>query len=188
MFWLWLGWRRLEKPPPTSLKHFLHSLWKTRKCVLTPSQKNNSLKLFMDTFHITQHHHVRCPCVHKTCRYFQPAVVLLVNDSIPTSGICNDWSAKEKSLNHQYWQLAIDDFDSIPTLAMGWSTCFLQYVWLWFLWDDQSVFRNVEVGYLTIMWLHLTIMWLYLTKIWLHLTIMWLYLTIFDWNLTIIWL
>ena len=125
MFWLWLGWRRLEKPPPTSLKHFLHSLWKTRKCVLTPSQKNNSLKLFMDTFHITQHHHVRCPCVHKTCRYFQPAVVLLVNDSIPTSGICNDWSAKENCINTDNWQLMI------LTLSQLWQ------------WDDLPVFYNM---------------------------------------------
>ena len=151
MFWLWLGWRRLEKPPPTSLKHCLHSLWKTRKCVLTPSQKKNSLKLFMDTFHITQHHHVRCPCVHKTCRYIQPAVVLLVNDSIPTSGICYDWSAKENCINTAFRKrmsilqrkessiLTTDDFDSIPTIAMGWSTCFVKYILLWFIWDDLPV-------------------------------------------------
>ena len=135
--------------------------------VFWPPPKKNSLNLFMDTFHITQHHHVRCPCVHKTCRYFQPAVVLLVNDSIPTSGICNDWSAKENCIYNNWW------FWLYPNHGNGmiYLFCTIYFILLWFVCD---VFHNVEVGYLTIFDYDVTIF----DYIWLN----------FDYNLTITWL
>ena len=68
MFWLWLGCKRLEKPPPTSL--MMKILWWWLKW--------NNLYVFWGEIILKD--------------VFLPAIVLFSNYSIPTSCVCFDWS------------------------------------------------------------------------------------------------
>ena len=116
MFWLWLGCKRLEKPPPTSLKHFFSCTFNKRS--------SKSAYLWISP-HILQWYHT----VFSENLWHQPAVVFLVNDSIPTSGICNNWSEMKRVLALNYpWvmnQVNPTRYKKV-TLAKGTSTCSLQ--------------------------------------------------------------